>query len=242
MKKILIIVFLVMVIFQLVAISANLFADGFEGGTTAAWSSETDTENDLTVTEAAALHGTYGLAVLIDNTTSMYLQDNTPTDEARYRARFYLDPNGISMPNASAISILKAQTAAASGCFYVRLVYYTVTGYKLFCSIRNDAGTFVDTATFAITDAPHCVEVDFIAAVNAGSIELIIDGVLKETKGSIDNDTKLIGTVLFGAIETIAANTAGTFYLDDFASNNDGSEIGMISEATDNAIMFGINF
>ncbi len=44
----------------------------------------------------AALVGSYGLSATIVNTTSMYVRDDTPAGEARYRARFYFDPNSIT--------------------------------------------------------------------------------------------------------------------------------------------------
>jgi hypothetical protein len=74
-----------------------IFADGFESGNFAAWSAEQDTENDLNVTTASALVGTQGMAALIDNTTAMYVRDDTPYSETRYRARFYFDPNTLTM-------------------------------------------------------------------------------------------------------------------------------------------------
>ena len=43
-----------------------------------------------------------GLRATIDDTDGLYVQDDTPQDEARYRARFYLDPSGFDPGEAQA--------------------------------------------------------------------------------------------------------------------------------------------
>src|SRR5204862_5205006 len=73
-----------------------IFRDGFETGTLAAWSATAGGGADLQVTGAAALDGTTaGLQVLVDDTSGVYVEDDRPQDEDRYRARFYFDPNGF---------------------------------------------------------------------------------------------------------------------------------------------------
>ena len=247
MKKLILIIILIMAIFQMVAISANLFADGFEGGNTAAWSDESDAENDLTVaTGAAALHGTYGLSAFIDNTTPMYVKDLTPNAEKRYRCRFYIDPNGLAMANNDEFLILCCEKTEWVTSFFINLLYTTAAGYQIYLSERGDIPSWYATSKYAITDAPHCIEVDWKASSGAGqnngTIELLIDGVSKQTLISIDNDTEDVTVVYLGVFQAVDAGTLGTFFLDDFASNNDGSEIGVIAEApAGNAIMMGIN-
>ena len=48
------------------------------------------------LTGAAALEGTYGLAVPHDNTSKAYVQDDTPDSEIVYRGSFMFNPNNIS--------------------------------------------------------------------------------------------------------------------------------------------------
>ncbi len=38
-----------------------------------------------------------GLRAEIDDTNSIHVTDDTPNAEARYHARFYFDPNGLTM-------------------------------------------------------------------------------------------------------------------------------------------------
>lgn len=238
MKKILILILIL--IFSTVSLAANLFSDGFESGDMSNWGTETDTEGDMNVTEAAAIHGTYGLAVLIDNTTNMRLEDPTPNGETRYRCRFYFDPNSCTIPEDKTLLIF------CGGKFYVRLKN-TWAAQKYFLQVFDEAdgGWDANSGNHEITDEPHYIEIDWKAATgvgnNDGFLSLWVDGVLQETLSNIDSDTEICDSVRIGAVDEIGATIAGTLYFDDFASNNDGSEIGEYT-ADDNAVFFGIIF
>lgn len=215
-----------------------LFQDGFESGDLSAWSTSSIDSGDLSAAAAAKLHGGYGLSCVIDDTNLIYVQDNTPNAETRYRCRFYLDPNSLTMGNGDEFRITKTSTNTPTESSFIALSYVG-TDYKIRFGCRNDSGGFVWTSVYIITDAPHCIECDWkassAAGANDGFISLWIDGVLKETVTGIDNDTTARGTidfVQFGVVADVDATTSGTFYLDDFVSNNDGSLIGQIDVGT----------
>jgi Tfp pilus assembly ATPase PilU len=50
----------------------------------------------------AALTGNRGMQALINDNTAIYVVDESPQNELRYRARFYFDPNTISMAKNNA--------------------------------------------------------------------------------------------------------------------------------------------
>ena len=222
---------------------ANLFSDGFEGGNLNAWNGGADTDGgDLAATTAAKLHGNYGLACLIDDTTSIAVWDSTPTTAKRYRIRFYFDPHTITMGTNGQLGLFRAMGDGWDDTCYVMLQYTTV--YTIYILNTTDT-TYSWSSNYTITDAPHCIEMDWKASTapgaNNGFMSLWIDGVLQGTIANIDNDTKNIGFIGIGA-QNVSSGISGTFFLDDFASNNDGSEIGVIAEApAGNAIMMGIN-
>jgi hypothetical protein len=211
---------------------ANLFADGFEGGNLNAWSSAVTDGGHLSAAVAAKLHGSYGLSCYIADTTSMYVQDNTPTAETRYRCRFYIDPNNLAMSNNDDFLVFGSICVDATGCHYLFLKYTTAAGYSIYVVGIKDNTEWSYTGNYVITDAPHCIEIDCKISSgvgqNNGTIELLIDGVSKETLTGLDNDTKAIDIIKLGAISYIDAGTSGTLFLDDFNSNNDGALIGMI--------------
>ncbi|MGB5390981.1 MAG: hypothetical protein WBP10_12450, partial [Thermoanaerobaculia bacterium] len=50
----------------------------------------------LEVIGAAAMEGSFGLRVNHDNTSTAYVQDNSPNEESIYRYEFLFNPNNIS--------------------------------------------------------------------------------------------------------------------------------------------------
>jgi uncharacterized repeat protein (TIGR01451 family) len=215
------------------AVPADLiFEDGFESGNTSAWSAEQDGEGDLNVTAAAALNGAFGLAALIDNdnadtnTTAMYVRDDSPTNVARYRARFYFDPNGITMAGGDLHVFMTVLNAA--GVTVARLEFQRSTGgsYQVRAGLRNDGDTFTNTGFFTISDAPHRIEIDWQAATSAGanngSLRLWIDGTSEAapaaTLSGVDNDTRRAEQARLGPQASIDPETLGTYYFDAFVS------------------------
>ena len=61
-----------------------IFADGFESGNLSAWSSSAIDLGDLSVSPAAALSANQGMQAVIDDTTGIYVTDDTPNSEPRY--------------------------------------------------------------------------------------------------------------------------------------------------------------
>jgi YD repeat-containing protein len=187
----------------------------------AVWSSSVTDGGDLSVTPAAKLVGNYGMQAVVDDTTAIYVRDDTPASETRYRFRFHFDPNSITMANGDYHSIVEA--GATNLAVIVNFKYSTASGYQLKAKARKDDGTYADLAYYSISDAPHVVEVEWTAATaagaNNGTTSLWIDGALKETYSGIDNDAQRVDWVKLGAVSGLDAGTSGTYYFDSFASN-----------------------
>jgi hypothetical protein len=94
--------------------------------------------------------------------------------------------------------------------------------YQVRPSVRTDAGSYVSTSWYTISDAPHAIEFDWKAATGAGAnngyLTLWIDAVLKQTKSGIDNDTTRIEEVRLGPLSGLDTATLGTELFDDFVS------------------------
>ena len=88
-----------------------IFKDGFEGGNFSAWSANSNNAGNLGVSAGAALEGNYGLQASFTNTANMLVRNDSPTAETRYRARFYFNPNSISMATADNITLFQALEA-----------------------------------------------------------------------------------------------------------------------------------
>ena len=198
-----------------------IFTDGFESGSLNAWSSATTDSGNLSVSTAAALAGAQGMQALINDNNSIYVTDNSPIAEPRYRARFYFDPNSIVMSNSNNHYIFYGRDAAGTAILRVQL-RFSSGQYQIRASLLNDSTSFTSTAWFTIGDAPHLIELDWkastAAGANNGGLALWIDGVQKANITGIDNDTRRIESVRLGAVSGIDSGTRGTYYVDAFDS------------------------
>jgi hypothetical protein len=151
----------------------------------------------------------------------MYVQDNTPLAEARYRARFWFDPNGIAMAANNSHDIFIGNSGASTGVLRVEF-RYDGANYQLRAALRNNASTWTNSEWVTISDTPHSIEVDWRAATSTstsnGSLTLWIDGTQRGSISGIANDTRRIENVRLGPVSGIDPSTRGVYYLDTFVS------------------------
>ena len=202
-----------------------IFKDGFESGTTAAWSHTVSDEGDLSVSAAAALKSTtFGLQGLVDDKTSIRVQDDSPVDENRYRARFYLDPNGFDPGEAQGNFRTRVFIVFADNPIrrLAAIVLKRQAGnYSVQARARRDDNSQADTGFFPISDGPHVIELDLKgssgATANDGWIQLWIDGSSAAVLSNLDNDLVNVDLVRMGAL-SVKEGASGTIYWDEFES------------------------
>lgn len=159
------------------------------------------------------------MQVVIDDTATIYVTDDTPNAETRYRSRFYFDPNSISMVSGDAHFIFKG--FMGSGTDVLQVEFRNSAGaYQIRGKILNDASAFVVTNWFTINDAAHVIELDWRASTGAnnGGLTLWIDGVQQVDLTGVDNDTLRIDRVRLGALAGMDVGTSGTYFFDAFES------------------------
>jgi uncharacterized protein YjiK len=198
-----------------------IFADGFESGNLSAWTASAVDAGDLSVTGAATLVGSKGLQAVIDDTNAIHVTDDTPNAEPRYRARFYFDPNSISMASGDNHYLFFGYAGTSTGV--VRGQFRFSSGqYQIRFSLINDSGTWLNTIWFPISDAPHSFEFDWRAAsaagANDGYLTLWIDGAQTANITGVDNDTRRIDRARLGPRSGLDTGTRGTYYFDAFES------------------------
>jgi parallel beta-helix repeat protein len=198
-----------------------IFADSFETGNLSAWASSTTDNGDLSVSTAAKLKGGYGLQARINDNNAIFVTDNSPANESRYRARFYFDPNTIAMGKSDAHVIF--QGINATGTVVLQIEFRkNGSNYQISAILVNDTTIFTNSGWFTISDAPHFIEVDWrastAAGANNGGLTLWIDGTQRANITGIDNDTRRIESVRLGAVAGIDTTTRGTEYFDAFDS------------------------
>jgi ELWxxDGT repeat protein len=201
--------------------------DGFETGGVGAWSSANTDGGDLSVQAAAALHGTVGLAAHVDDTASLFVTDESPNNEPRYRARFRLDPNGFDPGEANGKLRVRVFVAFEEDptVRLVTLVLRRIGGqYSLMGRVRLDDGTRAQTPFFTLTDAMHMVEIDWQWSqgpdANNGAFTLWIDEIPVSILSGLDNSAGLVDFARLGAM-TVKPGANGTLYFDEFESRRE---------------------
>ena len=203
------------------AASDLIFADSFESGSLSAWSSNVTDVGDLSASSNAALIGSFGLQAVIDDNNLIYVTDDSPNTEPRYRARFYFDPNSISMANNDAHYLFYSYTGTST--VVTRLEFrYNKGNYQLRAALRNDSSGWTNSSWFTVTDTSHFIEIDWRASsasgANNGGLTFWIDNIQRANLTGIDNDTRRIDRVQLGAVSGIDNGTRGTYYFDAFDS------------------------
>lgn len=209
-----------------------IFSDSFESGDLSTWSSSVTNGGALAVSPAAALSGDQGLQATIQDNTSIYVLDDRPLAESRYRARFYFDPNSILMANGDDHSIFQAYNGSVQMTRV--LLRFSGGNYQLRAGAFDDGGTWIPANWITISDAPHLLELDWGAATAPGQsngfLKFWVDGVPMASLTQIDNDTHRIERVRLGAASGVDAGTRGVYYFDAFVSNRQ-SYIGPAADA-----------
>lgn len=205
-------------------VSDVIFADGFETGDLSVWPASSTDAGDLSVSPSAALTGSQGMQVVIDDNNVLYVADDTPNAESHYRARFYLDPNGLTMASGNAHYIFTGVFGSTVGA--VRLNFrYSSGSYQLSAILLDDSSNSVSTPWFPVSDMPHVIELEWQAAsaagANNGSFRLWLDGAQVAELTNIDNDSQRIDLIVLGPYSGIDTGTRGTYFFDAFESRRD---------------------
>jgi hypothetical protein len=201
-----------------------IFEDGFESGDLTRWSAAATNGVDLNVGGSGAMAGTLGgLQAFVNDTNALFVQDDTPSAENRYRARFYFDPNGFDPGESQSHFRMRILIAFDdSGFRVITLVLKRQAGaYSVEGRVRLNDGTRADTGFFPIADGPHFFEVDWIRSAGPGIANglftLRIDNVAVSTLVDLDNDSIPVDFVRMGAL-SIKTGAAGTLFYDQFES------------------------
>ncbi len=206
-----------------------IFEDSFETGNLAAWTNVNTGNGNLFACAQGALAGdSYGTCVTSTNKKRKQLIDSSANDVSRYYASFLFDPNGIALGNGERLRIFTGRRDATIP--FIFQLRYLNGAYSVRLRVAADSGAYSDSAWFALGDMPHTIGVDWSAATGAGANngwgDLYIDNALQgsgHTVSGVDSNTLRIRGVRLGIASRMDDVTmSGTFYLDEFTSNNTG--------------------
>ncbi|HEY0515455.1 MAG TPA: S-layer homology domain-containing protein [Thermoanaerobaculia bacterium] len=169
------------------------------------------------------------VALTSGDTTPVYVQDSSPSAESAYRARFYANLRTLQMQDGSAFDLFAAYDGADpvppanSGNPVLRLEVGQSGGKKqLTAYARLNSGNESSTTPVALPDGWRSIEIDWAKGAGTGHLNLWVDGKAQAGLSGLSNDTETINYSRWGAIAGLDAATAGSFRLDDFASQRSG--------------------
>lgn len=198
-----------------------IFADGFESGSLAAWSASDTGGGDLAVGTEAALVGAYGLRATLNDSSPIFVRDDSPVSETAYRASFWFDPNSISMAQNDDHVIFRAFSGNSTNLIQLNFRYFNGQ-YQTQVWTLDDGNVWRSSNWLVVSDTPHQIELDWraasAAAANDGVVTLRLDSGLATSINGLDNDTRRIDHVRLGAVAGIDAGTRGVYYFDSFDS------------------------
>jgi hypothetical protein len=202
-----------------------IFADGFEAGSFAAWSSAATDGGDLSVTPSAAMAGTaFGARALLDDRAALYVQDDSPDNEARYRARFYVDASGFTPPGGARLPVFAAYDDGLTQALVTLRVRYAHGQHTLGAQVRRAGQLPASVNGIPLAAGPHAVELEWrrssAPGVADGFFQLWIDGVVVGTLDGFDTGAAGVDFVRLGALN-VRRGLAGSVALDEFVSHRE---------------------
>jgi hypothetical protein len=190
--------------------------------------------SDVVVNGGARYYGAFGAQVVVTSGAVAYVEDETPSGERRYRARFYVNLNGLAMGNGEEFELFTASSTDGSAQLRL-LVNRSGATNRLRLAVRRDDGTYAETPAGSETVIPrewHSVEIDWRASVSPvasdGALAVWVDGQSRPGLSGIDNDQAQLASARWGAVGALDAGTTGAFLIDEFESRRD-SAIGQLS-------------
>ena len=203
----------------------RIFGDGFERGDAGAWSAQSQAGGTLSVCGPAALAGTsFGLQGTITGSGALFVQDDSPRDEDRYRARFDLDPDTFDPGEAGGAHRARVFVAFAANPDrrLLSLVLRRRDGaYSLLGRARRADGTQADLGPLPLTAAPHRIEVEWRRAsspgVSDGALRVWLDGSLAGEVAGVPTPDAGVEFVRLGALG-VKAGAGGALAWDEFDS------------------------
>lgn len=188
----------------------------------------TSADTSLTVTEAAAMEGSFGLEVSHTTTgpyDKAYVTSLEPSDETVMRVRFLFNFTNATFADKTGHTIIMAREDTFGTIWRLNFVYNQAQNKyvaRLFTYDDNNVLRFVGGAVITGVNTPIGIEWSAASApgANDGRVALYKFDVTTagRTKTNIDSDTQNIDKVLMGTVTNPAATTSGSLYFDSYES------------------------
>jgi len=202
-----------------------IYKNAFDTCDLSGWSTTATDGGDLSASPAAAMStGPCGLLANVNDTSSLYVEDDNPSAENRYRVRFYINPHdfnpGTSLGHFRTRVFIAFQQTPQRRLLAVVLKFQNGQ-YSLLARVRQDSGALADTAFVPISAAPHAIELELRRATGPatgdGSLQMWIDGTSVAALTALANNASGVDFARLGAL-SVKAGSSGSLYFDSFES------------------------
>ncbi len=182
--------------------------------------------SSLDPNSAARYVGSYGLEVVVDDSSPAWVQDSSPSAEASYRVRFYTRLDRLAMAGADEFDLFVAYGADSTSSLRLS-VFHDGVSHRLRLRVREDDGIeTLATPGVSLVDGWWAIELDWQSATavgtNDGVVSLWVNGATQTGLDGLDTDTRHIDTVRWGAVDGLDLGTSGSLLLDEFDSRTTG--------------------
>lgn len=147
-----------------------------------------------------------------------YVQDDTPSAETTYHARFHVNLDGLSLAAGDSFEHFSARMAGAPEVEPFRLmVTQAATGPEIALVVRQDDGTLSETAPVPLAPGWNEVTVSWAAGAAATS-ELSVNGQTPASLSGLATQLGRVDSIRWGIVSADLTGTPGTLLQDDFTS------------------------
>jgi len=202
-----------------------IYKNTFDTCDLSGWSSTATDGGDLSAIPAAAMStGPCGLQAVVNDINPLYVEDDSPNAEDRYRVRFYINPHsfdtGVAQNHFRTRVLIGFQQTPQRRLVAVVLKFQGGV-YNLMTRLRVDTGGRIDTGFIPITNAAHAVEIEFRRSssptASDGSLQMWIDGTSVAIVSNVNNNVSGVDFARMGAL-SVKGGATGTLYFDGFES------------------------
>jgi len=158
-----------------------------------------------------------------------YVQDDSPSAEKLYRARFYVDLLSLSPGSGDTFDHFTAYSGRAEE-FELRLED-NGSNVALVVSARDGVGTSSITAESILPTTYFAIEFEWKASdagLANGHLDVWVDGIQVTGLSNLDNENGKIDFVRWGVVDNFENSTTGTINLDEFDSRRSSDPIGTL--------------
>jgi hypothetical protein len=149
-----------------------------------------------------------------------FVEDETPTAEDSYDARFDLNLDGATLDSVDYFELFVAYSSVGDEVFRLR-VKRTASENRLVSAVRRDDGSYAETQMGEERLLPagwNNVALEWRTGVDGGELLISINGSVFAGLTGVDNDTLVVDRVRLGVVDGSVGSSSGSIQLDNFNS------------------------